>query len=163
MKKGSLRIIVLLSLLSILLIIIGCTLTDPYKKGVYNDNSKIAREADSYSFANRLGRTLGNRLDIGFSDFYGKQTIWEIVAAEDIVLEMDIKAEISGRFKICLVSPSKEVSVISEGSLSEKISFIVPKGTSSVTIVGNDASGQVQITIGFNPRVAIIPYEHLLR
>lgn len=163
MKIGNSKSLLLTCLLFTLLIMSGCTLTDPYQKSVYNDNAKIAREADSYSFASRVGKTEGNKLDINFSDFYGKQTIWQIAAAEDCILETNVQSDVTGQFKICLVNPDKEVAIISEGTNTEKISLNVPKGANSIAIVGNNASGRVSFTIDVNQKAAIVPYEQLNR
>ncbi len=155
--------LVIICLLLSLFIISGCTLTDPYRKSVYNDNTKIAREADSYTFGSRLGRTEGNKLNIDISQFYGKQTIWSIAAGEDCILETSVKADVTGQFKICLVTPDKSVVIISEGANTENINVNVPKGSNSIAIVGSNAGGKVSINIAVNPKAAIIPYEQLNR
>ncbi len=147
-----------------MLVLTGCRYSDPYRIGFYDDNARIAQQGDSYSFTDRLGRTVANELDLTFTSFTGKQTIWLIPAGQDCVLELNVVNEITeGKFKVCLIDPNRQVSVISEGSQTGTIDLNIAKGENVLTIIGSKASGTIDMTLRYDPRASIIPYEHLLR
>ena len=151
-------------LVMMILMLSGCRYSDPYKLSFYDDNARIAQQGDSYTFSDRLGRTVANELALSFAGFTGKQTIWLIPAGQDCVLKLDLNNEITGgKFKVCLVDPNRQVSVISEGSQTGTINLNILKGENVLTIVGSRASGTVDMTLHYDSRAAIIPYEHLLR
>jgi len=151
-------------LVLMLLVLSGCRYSNPNRLSYYDDDARIAQQGDSYTFSNRLGRTVANELALSFTDFTGKQTIWLIPAGQDCVLELDLNNEITGgKFKVCLIDPNRQVSVISEGSQTGTINLNIPKGENVLTIVGSKASGTVAMTLRYDSRAAIIPYEYLLR
>lgn len=131
---------------------------------IYDDDARITKQADSYSFSERVGRTIGNHLSVSFADFTGKQTIWLIAAGQDSVLELDMKNDINkGKFKVCLIDPSRKVKIISEGSHSGIANLEVSSGENVLVIVGSGAAGKIDMTLRYDARVSIIPYEQLLR
>ncbi|MEQ8201395.1 MAG: hypothetical protein ABRQ24_08265 [Syntrophomonadaceae bacterium] len=142
----------------------GCRFTAPYQLSIYNDDAKIAQPGDSYSFNQRVGRTVANQLSLQFSGFTGKRTIWSIAAGQDCVLELDLNNEITtGDFKVCLIDPGRKISIISEGSQAGLISVNVPRGDNELTIVGSEAAGKIDMTLRYNVKASIIPVEHLNR
>ncbi len=151
-------------LVLILLVLSGCRYSDPYRLSYYDDDARIAQQGDSYTFSDRLGRTVANELALSFTDFTGKQTIWVIPAGQDLSMELNLNNEITGgRFKVCLIDPNSQISVISEDSQKGIINLNIPKGENVLTIVGSRASGTVAMTLRYDSRAAIIPHEHLLR
>lgn len=158
-RPATLAVLVLM-----LLVLSGCRYSDPYRLSFYDDNARIAQQGDSYTFSDRLGRTVANELSLTFTSFTGKQTIWVIPAGQDLSMELDLNNEITGgRFKVCLIDPNHQVSAISEGSQTGTINLNIPKGENVLTIVGSRASGTVAMTLRYDSRAAIIPSEHLLR
>jgi len=142
MKKGIGIIIVLAIMVGILT---GCT---KYQRDIYNDDSKISGEADSYTFRTRLGNTYDDKAKFKFSKFYGMETLWVVNAKAEGAITLDIKAEVNnGKFKAVLISPDKQVSTIFEGSKEEKLEVKVPKGKSRIKVVGDGAKGEVNIII----------------
>lgn len=157
-------VIALLLLMSMVLAISGCQYTQPYKLSFYEDDARIAQTYDSYSFTDRVGRTVANDLEMQFTSFTGKRTIWLIAAGQDCVLVMDVNNNIEeGKFKVCLISPDREVKTISEGSQSGILDLEVSRGENILSIVGSEAGGEIDMTLRYDNRVSIIPYEHLLR
>jgi hypothetical protein len=142
MKKGIGVIIVLAIMVSIFA---GCT---RYQRHIYNDDSKVAAAADSYSFGSRIGNTYDDKTKFKFSRFYGTETLWTVDAKEEGTITLEIKADVeNGKFKAVLISPDKEVSTIFEGSKEEKLEVKVPKGKSRIKVVGDGAKGDISIKI----------------
>lgn len=134
------------------------------KEYIYDNDARIIQPADSYSFSERMGRTIGNQLSVSFADFTGKQTIWMIAAGQDSVLELNMMNDIKkGKFKVCLIDPSRKVKIISEGSHSGIANLEVRSGENVLVIVGSGAAGEIDMTLRYDARVSIIPYEQLLR
>lgn len=137
-------------LLSILLALVltGCSRIHDYQNSLYGDDAKIASQGDSYTFRERLGSVKGNTLDLTFSGFYGKQSIWKIDAVEDGSIDLDIKITMkSGKFKLCLVDSKNNVSVITEGAGIKKLPVAILKGRSYLVVVGNNTSGVVNASV----------------
>lgn len=126
----------------------GCAKISAYQKSIYDDDTKIAARADSYSFVKRTGNFHDDTLSINFKGFSGKQTLWEINAKEDGEVSMDYRATLmSGKLKTCLITTEKEVVMITEATRSGTKSLSVHKGKSYITIVGNGADGSIEISL----------------
>lgn len=146
----------LLFCISFILIIAGCSQMNSYQSSLYNDNSKIASQGDSYTFRDRIGSTRSDNLSLTFSGFYGKQTIWRMDAIEIGSINLDVRTILKGgKFKICLVNTNKEVSVIAEGQNSKNVSISIPTGRSALVIIGNNADGEVNISLREKVNVSI--------
>jgi hypothetical protein len=141
------RKLIIFSLTVILLVTLtGCRVSD-YQSSIYNDNSKIIKQADSYNFKNRIGSTSNDKSEMKFGTFYGVDSIWSIDAkADDIVnIEYDLKIE-RGNFKVVLISPDNKVTTIAEGNKSGKEELKLQDGKSRVKVVGNNAKGAIKLS-----------------
>lgn len=146
MKKC--RLVIVFSLLmSLMFILSGCAVSE-FQKTVYNDDSKIVKQADSYNFRSRVGTTTNEKSEIKFTTFYGMDTLWSIEAKEEaaITVEYELKIE-KGNFKIVLIGPDNKVITITDGGKSGKQELKLQKGNSRIKIVGKDAKGQVKMYI----------------
>jgi len=155
MKKNSKNSLILIIVL-IVLLFNGCADINSYQKSIYDDASKISAMGDSYSFVSRIGNFNNNNFSISFKGFSGKQTLWKLTAKEDCTSILDLKTEIeSGKFKICLININKEVIPIEEGTKDEAITIDIQKGDNYITIVGNEASGKVDLAVAENEKVTV--------
>lgn len=140
----------------VMLFFAGCSNIDSYQNSIYNDNMKISKQGDSFSFKDRIGTIEDNSLSLTFNAFYGKQTIWQLDSKEHSSIDLDIKVKVTnGKFKICLINNNKEVTVIAEGSKDEIISINVPTGNNYIAILGRNAAGEVNATISNKVNVSI--------
>jgi hypothetical protein len=134
-------------LLSVVFYLTGCSVSK-FQKSVYNDDSKIVKQADSYNFRTRSGTTANEKTEIKFGTFYGMDTLWTIETKEEanVIIEYDIKLE-KGNFKIVLIGPDNKISTIADSTKTGKQELKLQKGSSRIKIVGNDAKGEVKIYI----------------
>lgn len=130
----------------LLFLITGCSDVNSYQKSIFTDEAKISKQGDSYTFISRTGKMDENTLSLTFKGFYGKQTIWEVNADEDSVVDLNITTIVNGgKFKICLINSIKEVFIISEDTQKENVVLNVPKGKYHISIVGSNAKGDVDM------------------
>lgn len=127
----------------------GCTHFN-YDIDLYSDEEWIAGEGDTYSYVRRTMEITSGDLDLSFSGFYGKHTVWRIDASIDGVLPVDIliQGDLNGLYKICLISPDKEVTVAAQGAGSFYRNLPVSPGRQYITLVGHNASGKVVVRLG---------------
>lgn len=134
----------------------GCSKVNTYQKEIYNDNSKISSQADSYSFVKRIGSTKNNEASISFGTFNGVETIWGIDSEAAGNVSLDYNGEITnGKFKVVLVTPDNEVIKVFESSDNKSLTIDLNKGQSKIKIVGNDAKGKVQLFIKTDGNIKI--------
>ncbi|MCX8074562.1 MAG: hypothetical protein N2749_03145 [Clostridia bacterium] len=154
MKKIMLFICIIL-LIAILIFFIFSK-TNSYQKSIYNDAEKISVIGDSYSFNTRNGNFINDKFSISFKGFSGKQTLWKLAAKEDSMIDISYNVEIkSGKFKICLIDENEGVESIVVGSKVEDAMIDVRKGDNYITIVGNGASGKIDLSIIGNDKVSL--------
>lgn len=140
------------------LLLVGCSGSNSYQKSIYNDDTKISSAGDSYYFKDRIGGAKDNELALTFSTFFGKQTIWKLITDQDSTINFKILVEVySGKFKVCLISENRQLSVISESTINKNISLNLKKGESFITIVGNNANGKIDAIIISQEDVLVSP------
>ncbi|GAE91061.1 hypothetical protein [Acetivibrio straminisolvens] len=151
------KCIYLIVVLSALIILgCGCKAGNDYKRSIYNDNSKIAEDADRYYFKFSSFNPEDKSVSIKFDDFIGMHTIWLVSAAEDGKLTVNYDSEIKeGKFKVVYVSPDKTVTDIFEGENSGSTIIEVPKGKGKIKIIGLDAEGSVDISLAMEGRISV--------
>lgn len=146
MRKLSIIIAVMVSIL-VMTMLTGCNPSE-YQKSIYGQNSFIAKQGDSYTYKNNIGKTTKDELDRTFERFYGMETIWTIDANEEDTLnvEFDSKVE-NGEFKIVFIDAENKVSKIFEGSNKGTAEIRIQKGKSRIKVVGKDAKGEIKLRI----------------
>lgn len=118
-----------------------------YQKSIYDDNSKIISESDSYSYLDRIDKSTDEKLKLKFT-LTGMESVYRFDVKEDEVININYDANISsGKFKVVLVSPEDEVITLLEGSSSDSKDIKINKGENIIKIVGNNAKGTVEISI----------------
>jgi hypothetical protein len=153
--KAFRKVVISLLLISLMLYLTGCSVSD-YQKSIYDDDSKIASQADSYNFRSRSGNTSNEKTEVKFGAFYGADTLWTINANKDSVLtvEYDVKLE-KGDFKVVLIDPDNKIIAIVSGQKAGEQEVKVKSGNSRIKIVGKNAKGQVKINITGNKDLKI--------
>lgn len=145
-RRCAIKMAALTAALALLALAAGCQAFSAEQGRVYDDNTRIARQGDTYSFLSRVGSSTSTAMAITFASFTGKQTIWTLEAPDSATVELDVDAKITGgRFKVCLIDPSRAVVSVFEGSRKEMVRLAVPKGRSEVALIGRDARGELAI------------------
>ena len=158
MKKFIKFIIVILGIVLLFLLIrynlsTGMNFSANDKLLIYDDDSKIALDYDSYSYLSERGENKKNTTNIKFN-FTGMDTRWKIEAEKDAVLTIDYDSKISkGDFKVVIISPQKEVSTILDQSASGSKDINIKKGTSRIKIVGKNAKGKLKLKLKYSKDV----------
>ena len=159
-RKLSVYSIILL-LLSLSFTFAGCSKVSSYQESIYSDESKIIKEADSYSYIIRTGSTKDNISTIGFKTFNGMETLWTINTEERGTLTIDYDTVIEqGKFKLVLINPNNEVQTILENEQSGTATIEMIKGKSRLKIVGLDARGEIEITLSMSNGVKAKSINH---
>ena len=134
MNNNNNKMYLLICFLSVLLALVGCSGISVKQKNIYKIDEQIAKEADTYSYLNRVdiegSSKKINQVHIEFSKFYGTDTIWRIETSGNNTLELSYKSEISkGKFKLVLVTEDEKVVNLFEGSDEGTREVDIEKGT----------------------------------
>lgn len=153
MKRRSFLII----LFSCLFIFSGCSSVSREQKSMYNDNSLITKEGDTYNFTNRVGEIDDSKIEIKYGKFYGSQTIWIIEVEKQGEIEFDFNSKVnSGKFKGVLISPENEIINIFENDNEGSYKVQVSEGKYRFKIIGNDARGKVEVELELDNDMKIL-------
>jgi hypothetical protein len=136
-----------------LLVLLGACNGISYDPALFSDDEWIAREGDTYSYVKRsMQFSVGGQargLELSFSGFHGKHSVWMIDAAADtmVTAETVIAAGLKGQYKVCLVDPDKQVRILADrpGTLAHEIQLV--PGRHYVVLVGMDASGALAMSL----------------
>ena len=133
-----------------LLLCIALTGCGPSEKqrAVYNDDSLIAAQSDTYFYVKHLSTQSGTEYTENFGSFNGSDTLWSLNAKEGQALHVSGSAEIKeGSWKLVLVDPEGNGSVLLEygGTVDETVDL--SDGNWRVKSVGLETKGFVQLTI----------------
>ncbi len=133
-------------LILIIITITGCNSATNYQKSVFDDEDKIIKDKDSHTYKNRIGKTVGNEIDLKFSSFTGIETINRIDVNEEKETIFTLQSTIEeGDFKVVLITPEDEIINILEDTSGGTKSIILKKGISKIKLVGKKAKGEVKI------------------
>ena len=133
-----------------LLLCIALTGCGPSEKqrAVYNDDSLIAAQSDTYFYIKHLSTQSGTEYTENFGSFTGSDTLWSGNAKEGQALHVSGSAEIKeGSWKLVLVDPEGNGSVLLEygGTVDETVDL--SDGNWRVKSVGLETKGFIQLTI----------------
>lgn len=126
----------------------GCGSISTYQKSIYNDDSKIIKKDDNYSFINNSRVMVNNTLSMEYGTFYGMVTIWEIKSEGKGSVTVKFNSEVNkGKFKAVFITPDNDVVKILEQNDEGKKTIETKSGTSRIKIVGNGAGGHLDISV----------------
>lgn len=122
---------------------------DSEKAGIFEDDARIATEGDTFSYAIRKAPTTPeNQLDLTYTGFSGMETIWTLTAAVESQAAFAYSSTVSsGDFKVVLIDPEGQVSVLVSGSEEGSQSATLGPGEHRVKVVGRKTDGKIEITI----------------
>lgn len=136
------------------LLLTGCE--DGQHDAVYDSDALIVQADDRYVYRRSSGTGTSAQQYINtFDHFSGKETLWQIDAAQGTALTLDIETAVTkGSLKLVFVGPDDSVTVLVEslgadgktaGSYEGTVDL--PPGQSRVIAVGKSAEGTYQINL----------------
>jgi len=152
--KKTFWIVVCLALLTSLL---AACAPDSGKAGIFEDDVRIAEEGDTFSYAIRNAPTTDeNQLDLTYTGFSGMETIWTLTAAAESDVTFDYSSNVkSGDFKVVLIDPEGQVSVLVNGTMDGSQAFLLTSGEYRVKVVGSKTDGKIEISINADENISL--------
>ncbi len=107
---------------------------------VYDDNAKVAGDTNTYNLSNYEQVQSDLHFTASVGKMEGMDTIWVLDAEEDMTVDITYQLSVfSGKMKLVLIDPEKEVSVIVEcdSEMEETVqsTLDVKKGNNRIKIV----------------------------
>ena len=107
---------------------------------VYDNNAKIAGDTNTYNLSNYEQVQSDLHFTASVGKMEGMDTIWVLDAEEDMTVDITYQLSVfSGKMKLVLIDPEKEVSVIVEcdSEMEETVqsTLDVKKGNNRIKIV----------------------------
>lgn len=125
-------------------------------KKKYCDLEWLAAEENHFQYKNRqVVESDENSVSIDF-EMSGIDTIAEITVRDSSEIEFECSSQVSnGRAKVILVSESKEIVDICEGTVDITKMIPLEKGTYRIRLVGDNAAGKVIFGVEADDRVQV--------
>lgn len=117
---------------------------------LFDNNAQIAAQGDSSNYVNYSGTmdNTGNRLEVNYGDFNGKDTIWLIDVKKPGEIELNYDSVLKkGNFKTVLVTPKSEVITVFEQSKKGSYKADLKTGEYRIKIVGKNAGGYINMNL----------------
>ena len=142
------KLILWMLVILVVMNIAACNSVVKYQSSIFHDESKIVREADSYTYGSRTSNSRGNEYDIKFASFSGMETIYRIESdgENDVIVAFEAIVQ-EGEFKVVLITPDDEVINIVNGTDEGNQTIKIKEGVSRIKLVGKKAKGEVSIKI----------------
>lgn len=142
------KLILWMLVILVVIIIVACNSVARYQSSIFYDESKIVREADSYTYRSKIGNGRGNEYDIKFASFSGMETIYRIESdgENDVIVAFEAIVQ-EGEFKVVLITPDDEVINIVNGTDEGNQTIKIKEGVSRIKLVGKKARGNISIKI----------------
>ncbi|WP_068787053.1 hypothetical protein [Paenibacillus phocaensis] len=159
---GGIRLfLVWLCTATLLIVLNGCSLATERQKQLYDNESEIAKEGDTFTYVKRVGVTNNASNSVSFSSFYGMETIWRIQTSTEGQVNFLHQQEIDGgRFKLVAIGPDLQVTTLAEGTSEGKMELKVRPGTYRIKFVGSNAKGRVKTEIQADEGIRITADDH---
>lgn len=133
----------------------GCG-TGNEKGDIYNDNDRISRDGDSYSYTGRSQSSSNNQITVKYGKFSGADTIWIVESKGDCEITFDYDSQVeSGDFKGVLITPEKQVETVLEGTEDGEKTIKLAEGEYRFKFVGSKAKGKIKISIEESKNVKV--------
>lgn len=134
---------------------------DGKQKEMYDNNNYISQGSDSYTYRERVQGPDEKNLDLKFQGFTGSDTIWLVQASQPGQISINYEANVtSGRFKIVVVSPEREVSIVAESPRKGSHSFKLTEGEYRIKMVGEKAQGNIKASLDTGQGIAAELQDH---
>lgn len=133
----------------------GCADGTLYQRSIFDDETKIIKESDSYSFKKRVIENKDNELKIKYKKFYGMDTLYEFKSEGEglVTIEYDSRLE-KGKFRIVLIDSDEVIDILKEHKGSYSFKFKDKKII--LKIIGYNASGELDLKLNINKNAEIL-------
>ncbi len=156
MKKVK-RLFILIIMLPFL---IGCHSFSASQDKIFDDDSLIVKEGDSYTYKDRLGgfetnlepdtsRIVEIHITLEYSKFYGKETFFTITVNEQETMSLNVISTTTGegRLKFCWIHPDQSITIIFTNTFIQSLSQVLEVGKNRFALVGYDANGSLTMDV----------------
>lgn len=114
---------------------------------IYANDTRIIEKSDTYSYMLKEGGNEANKTLLNF-ELTGMETLWEIEASEDTIVEIDYKSKVeAGDVKLVLISEDDDMQIFFEGEGNGKSALEIKKGLNRIKIVAKKAKAKVEFEI----------------
>lgn len=138
----------IVKLILIILLFNSCMVAEIDIRRAFDSDRIIVSEEDSFTFVQRVGRTVRKRTDIEFEGFSGTYTLLSLNSQEGDFIEVAFRTQIkSGQFKLVLIDPDKNIQTIIAMSGSGQRSISLKKGISRIKMIGRESTGIISFEI----------------
>ncbi len=125
---------------------------------VYDDETKLASDSNSYNKVNYVWNQDGDRITVSCGKFEGMETIWKYNTDEDVTFDMVYNFKVkSGKAKLVLIKPDDTVEILTEISADDKereqsgtFTLELGDGENRIKLVGSDAES---ISLDMTPNI----------
>jgi len=132
----------------ICLSISGCKEPTQYQQSIYNDNSLIVKEGDSFFTSRYSSKGSNGDIKVTFSKLTGSKTLWDIDYTEEKEININYSTKKSnGEFKLVLINPDGKIYYLNEKTTEGKYSSKLAVGKNRIKVVGNSATGEIVLKI----------------
>ena len=141
------RLFSILIVLAALVSFSGCSMDNGAKRSIYNDDSKIVEQGDSFSFFAHSASFDNNTIKVSFNKFAGKKQLIGIHGKDkgEITIHYSCKVK-SGKLKVVLVTDQKEIRKVFEQDASGSVNIEVPAGKNRIIMLGDNAKASLEIS-----------------
>lgn len=142
------KIILIIALILISVSLFGCQKISAYQKSIFDDDTKIVKEADSYFFQKKVGNHTKTKTDFDYEKFTGKFTLYNLNVNADTAYEFDYDITINGgRLKLVFVNPDDKVEIITDKTAKGKASINLKDGRNRIILIGDESGGSILLTM----------------
>lgn len=133
---------------AVVILTAACSSID-YDRELYDDEEWLVQEGDTFTYSTQIITHAPGELQLGFTGFYGKHSVYRIDAAETTRASVDIIIgdNLQGLYKVCLLSPGKTLTLLAEGAGSFSHDIPFSAGKHYILLVGHKARGRVSVSI----------------
>ena len=108
---------------------------------IFDDNEKIVREADTYSYITKRGDVIDQKASFEIRGFYGTDTIYQFEQQGELTIHLNVDLT-SGRFKVVFIDPQQNITILNSSQ-----TMILNEGTYRIKLVGENAYAKVDMDI----------------
>ncbi len=134
---------IVLGIISISIGLSGCIQLS-MDRMIFDDDEKIIREADTYSYITRNGSVEDLKTSLDVKGFYGTDTIYQFEEPGELTISLNIELQ-SGRFKVVLIDPNQHIRILSQSQ-----TVVLDEGKYRIKLVGENAYAKVDIELLWN-------------
>lgn len=119
-----------------------------FTKELCDDPGWVSQVGDTYSYQVRTSTADADSIKIGFKGFYGRDTVWELITHDTVVMPyvLEIIDSRSDVFKVVLVDEGTgHVRTMYQQGMEREGHIELTAGRHTIKLVGHDAQGEISL------------------